>query len=165
MAESKFFTQHVVIRDPEEKLLEEQLKNRALTPELLKFLKRLVKTKKWTKKITIPSAHDDVAVVLLFTSSLKQGGLEIITEIHVFFAGRIVVEEWETLPESRNPSSLPVGIFASMDIEKVRVLDKQVEVALRMQAPDGKNTRILKTYDFLTEKPTVQTRPQTAESP
>ena len=150
-------TQKVVISDPDEELLEMKLEGRKLSPELSKFLKSLVKTKKWTKNITIPSMHDSVAVVLLFTSSLKEAGLEILSEIHVFYFGKIFVEIWEMLPETETPTSLPPGIFGSVDVGKVRVNNSSVYVEMIVQAAEEVKKRVLKVYDFSHEEPTAQT--------
>jgi len=154
----KSMTRKVVIADPNEELLEMRLEGRTLSPELFRFLKNLVKTKKWTKNITIPSTSDDVAVALLFASSLKESGLEILSEIHVFYAGRKFVETWEMLPESEPPTSLPPKIFGSMDVRKVRVMNSSVCVEIMVYLADGRKKRVLKTYDFSHEEPTVQTR-------
>jgi hypothetical protein len=156
-------TRIVVISDPDEKLLETKLEGRTLAPELSRFLKSLVKTRKWTKNITIPSTHDNVAVALLFTSSLKEAGLEIRSEIHVFYCGRRHVEVWEMLPETEPPSSLPPGIFNSVDVGKVRVSGPMVYVEMRVLLAGGVKKRVLKTYDFTKEEPTVETRPMEDE--
>lgn len=153
----KATTQNIVISDPDEEDLESRLGERALSPELFRFLKKLVKTNKWTRKITIPSTHDDVAVVLLFTSKLKEAGLEILIEIHVFFKGQTVVEEWEMLPEIEHPTSLQPGIFNALDIEKVQVQDARVRVDLKVLIPGGEQTKVLKIYDFSIKSPTVHT--------
>jgi hypothetical protein len=39
-----------------------------LSPALIDFLNNLLKTKKRTRKINIPSGHNDVAAVLVFTT-------------------------------------------------------------------------------------------------
>ena len=151
-------TQKVVISDPNEELLEMRLEGRTLSPELSKFLKTLIKPKKWTKNITIPSMQESVAVVLLFTSSLKQAGLEILSEIHVYYHGKIFVEIWEMLPEFETPASLPPGIFGSVDVGKVRVKNPLVYVEMKVQVADGVEKRVLKTYDFSQAEPAVATR-------
>jgi hypothetical protein len=153
----KEMTQNLVLTEPDEKVLDRKLQGRSLDPELLKFLKTLVKTNKWTKKITIPSTHNNVAVALLFTSNLKDAGLEILIEIHAFFDGNSVVEEWEMLPEHVSPSSLPTGIFNALDIEKVRVEGPLVHVELTVLTPDGDRKTVLKTYDFSIQEPQVET--------
>jgi len=154
----KEMTRKVVISDPNEELLEIKLQGRTLSPELSRFLKSLVKTKKWTKNITIPSTHDSVAVALLFTSSLKEAGLEILSEIHVFYCGRTYVEVWEMLPETEHPTSLPPGIFSSVDVGKVRVNGSLIYVEMLVFQSEGTKKRVLKTYDFGGEEPVVQTR-------
>ena len=161
----KELTRKVVIADPNEELLKLKLAGRTLAPELLRFLKTLVKTRKWTKNITIPSTHDNVAVALLFTSSLKEAGLEILSEIHVFYCGRTYVEVWEMLPESEHPSSLPPRIFSSVEVGKVRVTAPLVNVEMRVLMAGGVKKRVLKTYDFKEDPPTVQTRPMGDSEP
>jgi hypothetical protein len=151
-------TQKVVISDPDEELLEIKLEGRALSPELSIFLKSLVKTKKWTKNITIPSGHDNVAVVLLFTGNLKEVGLEILSEIHVFYEGKVFIEVWEVLPETAHPTTLPTGIFSSVNVERVLVSGSLIYVEMKVYLADGAKKRILKTYDFSNEEPTAQTR-------
>jgi hypothetical protein len=159
LALQKEMTRKVVISDPNEELLQTKLAGRTIAPELFRFLKNLVKTRKWTKNITVPSTHDNVAVALLFTSSLKEAGLEILSEIHVFYCGRTYVEVWEMLQETEHPTSLPPGIFSSVDVGKVRVSGTLVNVEMRVHQSDGIKNRVLKTYDFAEEEPTVRTRP------
>ena len=155
----KEMTRKVVISDPSEELLQSKLQGRTISPDLSRFLKSLVKTRKWTKNITIPSTHDNVAVALLFTSSLKETGLEILSEIHVFYCGQTYIEVWEMLQENEHPSSLPPGIFNSVEVGKVRVHNSNVHVEMRVLMADGNKKRVLKIYDFSVEPTTVQTRP------
>lgn len=154
----KTATQTIVISDPDGEILESKLEGRSLSPELFKFLNSLVKTNKWTRKITVPSTHDDVAVVLLFTSNLKETGLEILSEIHVFFKGKTLTEKWEMLPENKLASSLQPNVFSSLDVEKVRVEGTAVHVALRLLVPTGEQKKVLKTYDFSIGEPTTHTK-------
>ena len=70
-----------------------------------------------------PSTHDNVAVALAFASSLKETGLEIVTELHVFFNNKIIVEEWQVVGESDKTSAIPKEAFTSMSIRKVSVED------------------------------------------
>src|SRR5208282_5224922 len=114
------------------------LLGRELSPELTKFLQNLVRTKKWTRKITLPSTHDDVAVALVFTSSLKESGLEIVTELHVFFNNKIIIEEWQVVGESEKTSAIPKEAFTSMSIQKVLVEDAAVHVELIVPLAGGK---------------------------
>ena len=144
----KEMTRKVVISDPNEELLNSKLEGRTLSPELSRFLKSLVQTRKWTKNITIPSTHDNVAIALLFTSSLKAHGLEILSEIHVFYCGKTCIEVWEMLQENEHPTSLPPGIFNSVDVGKVRVHGSLVHVEMRVLLADGNKKRVLKIYDF-----------------
>ena len=105
--------------EPDEEQLKRSLQGRELSPELATFLKNLIRTKKWTRKITLPSSHDDLAVALVSTSTLKEGGLEIVSELHVFFDGDIIVEEWQMVGEREKTSALPKEMFGSISIHKV----------------------------------------------
>jgi len=154
----KAMTRKVVISDPNEALLKTKLEGRILSPGLSRFLNNLVKTRRWTKNITIPSTHDNVAIALLFTSSLKEAGLEILSEIHVFYDDRTYVEACEMLQESEHPTDLPPGIFNSVEVGKVRVQGTLVQVEMRVLLADGTKKRVLKTYDFFSDPPAVQTR-------
>jgi len=158
LTSDKSMTRKVVISHPDEELLEMKLEGRKLAPELSKFLKNLVRTKKWTKNITIPSTHDNVAVALLFTSTLKESGLEILTEIHVYYCGRIFVEVWEMLPETTRANSLPPRAFSSLEVGKIRVIGSVVHVEVKVALDNRTDRRILKIYDFSTDEPTVETR-------
>ena len=101
----KSATSKIVIFEPDAAHLMQALASRDLSPGLVDFLKSLLKTKKWARKINIPSQHDDVAAVLVFTSALKEAGLEIFSELHVFFAGKIIVEKWQVVGETENLSA------------------------------------------------------------
>jgi len=158
LTSQKEMTRKVVISDPNEDLLKSKLEGRTLSPGLSQFLKSLVKTRKWTKNITIPSTHDNVAIALLFTSSLKEAGLEILSEIHVFYDGKTYIEVWEMLQENEPPTSLPPGIFNSVDVGKVRVHGSFIHVEMRVLLANGNKKRVLKEYDFSSDPPTVQTR-------
>ncbi len=116
--QSKAVTQNIVVTEPEAEHLDKQLLDRLFSPELLRFLRSVVKRNKWTKKITLPSTHENTAVVLLFKSDLKNGGLEIVTQIHVFYDGRTFVEEWETLPEAMHPASMPAKTWNFIESRK-----------------------------------------------
>jgi hypothetical protein len=150
---AKSITANIVVSEPDEDFLSKSLQGRVLSPELRKFLQNLVRTKKWTRKITLPSTHENVAVALAFTSSLKETGLEIVTELHVFFNGRIIIEEWEVVGEADKTSSIPKEAFTSMDIQKVYVEGDFVHVELTVPLSNGQSKMIEKTFDFATEEP------------
>lgn len=153
---SKSVTAHIVISEPDEELLRKSLQGRQLSPELTRFLKNLMRTKKWTRKITLPSAHDDLAVALVFASSLKETGLEIVTELHVFYNNRIIVEEWQVVGESQQTSAIPKEAFTSMSIQKVLLIEDTVHVELNVPLPGGRGTTITKSFDFAAEEPHVR---------
>lgn len=147
----KSTTAHIVISEPDEELLAKSLRGRELSPELRKFLLNLVKTKKWTRKITLPSAHENVAVALVFASSLKESGLEIVTELHVFFNNKIIIEEWKVVGESEKTSAIPKEAFTSMSIRKVLVDNDSVHVELIAPMAGGDARIIQKSFDFAAE--------------
>lgn len=153
----KSTTAHIVISEPDEEQLRRSLQGRELSPELSKFLLNLMKTKKWTRKITLPSTHENVAVALVFASTLKEGGLEIVTELHVFFNNRTIVEEWKVLGESDETSAIPKEAFTSMSIRKVVVEDDSVHVELTIPSSGGQMKVIDKRFDFGTGEPRLRT--------
>lgn len=156
---SKSVTRHIAISEPDETLLRASLEGRNVSPELGKFLANLLRTKKWTRKITLPSTHEDVAVALVYTSSLKEGGLEILSELHVFFAGKTIVEEWQVVGESEKTSNLPKEMFTSINIQKVMV--DQGEVIVELSVPlDGGTAKVLaKRFDFSVDRPGIRAVP------
>ena len=127
---TKAGTTRIVISEPSEDQLESGLKSRELAPELVSFLRNLMKANRWTRKINIPSARHDLCAALVFTSTLKESGLEIFSELHVFFAGRVMVEKWQVVGETEQTSALPQEAFSSVDIPKVRLNGTCVEVAI-----------------------------------
>ena len=156
---AKSVTARIVISEPDEEALERNLQGRELTPELRNFLLNLVKTKKWTRKITLPSSHENVAVALVFTSSLKETGLEIVTELHVFFDNKIIIEEWQVVGESEKTSAIPKEAFTSMSIQRVLVEGAFVHVELFAPLPDGKGKIVAKSFDFDAEEPRFRSVP------
>ncbi|HWB61785.1 MAG TPA: hypothetical protein VG733_20045 [Chthoniobacteraceae bacterium] len=145
---AKSTTTHIAISEPDEELLHASLIGRDVSPEMRKFLQNLVRTKKWTRKITLPSAHEDVAVALVFASSLKESGLEIVTELHVFFKNRILIEEWKVVGENDKTSDIPKEAFSSMSIRKVYVNHDIVHVELTVPLPGREPRLIEKCFDF-----------------
>jgi len=145
-------TSRIVIFDPDEEGLRKALVGRKLSPELTKFLNDLLKRKKWARKIHIPSARDDLAVVLVFATTLKPGGLEILSELHVYFAGQVIVEQWEIAGENDHIHLLPKEAFRALDIAKVHVDGSLVHVEFSIPLPDGHSERRVKTFDFSTNQ-------------
>ena len=156
---SKSTTKRIVIFEPDEEHLHQALAGRDLSPALIDFLNNLLKTKKWTRKINIPSGHDDVAAVLVFTTSLKEEGLEILSELHVFFAGKIMVEKWQVVGGAERTSLLPKEAFHAININKVRVQGDQVNVEFSVPTIDGHSGTLVKTFDFSVERPEVRIVP------
>ncbi len=156
---SKSTTKRIVIFEPDEEQLKNALVGRNLSPGLLEFLKHLLKAKKWARKINIPSAHDDVAAVLVFTTSLKEAGLEIFSELHVFRAGKTLVERWEVVGEAEQISLLPKEAFRAINIEKVRVRGAEVDIEFSVPTVGGHSSILVKTFDFSVEGPQVRTVP------
>lgn len=144
----KMNTAKIVMSEPDEDLMKTMLQGRQVTPGLAKFLRNLVKTKKWTRKITLPSDYENAAVALVFSSSLKESGLEIVTELHVFFDDKVIVEEWQVLGEKEKASNVPKEAFTSMGIRKVYVDRGEVRVELNAPLPGGDERIIEKTFDF-----------------
>lgn len=153
---AKVVTQQIAISEPDEDLLKKSLKQRNLSPELKVFLENLIRTKKWAREITLPSCHEDLAVAFVSTSTLKEWGLEIVSELHVFFAGDIIVEEWQIVGEREKTSALPKEIFSSITIHKVSVDGDTVNVELQVPMSGGIKT-ILKTFDFAMDGPRSRT--------
>lgn len=150
---TKSTTRQILIFEPDEELLKKHLAGRDVTPGLGQFLLRLIKGKKWARKINVPSSHDDLAAALVFSSELKQGGLEIFSELHVFFAGKTMVEKWPVVGERDRISSLPKETFTSIEIEKVRLEgDNIVNVVIKMPLPGGTSKGVVRTFDFATEE-------------
>ncbi len=152
-------TWRIVVLEPDPDELNRALIGRNLSPGLTAFLKNLLKTKKWTRKINIPSGHDDVAAVLVFTTSLKEGGLEIFSELHVYFGGKTIVEKWQVVGETERISLLPKEAFSAIDIEKVRVEGAQVSVEFSVPISGGNSSTLGKTFDFSVEESRVRIVP------
>lgn len=141
-------THRIAIFEPDEEALKKAVIGRDLSPGLAAFLQNLLKRKKWARKINIPSGHNDVAVVLVFTTALKEGGLEILSELHVYFAGQIIVEQWEVAGEAQRIHLLPKEAFRALDITKVRVEGSLVHVEFTVPMPGGQSGQHEKTFDF-----------------
>jgi hypothetical protein len=150
-------TSKIVIFEPDEETLQKALVGREVSPELRAFLKSLLQRKKWARKINIPSGHNNVAAVLVFTTALKEAGFEIFSELHVFFAGKIFVEKWQVVGERERIALLPKEIFRAVDISKVRIDGARVRVEFSVpQVGEGYSETLCKTYDFSGEEPRVE---------
>jgi hypothetical protein len=152
-------TTKIVIFEPDEEQLRSALTGRDISPGLAEFLKNLLNRKKWARKINIPSGHNDVAAVLVFSTTLKEGGLEIFSELHVFFSGKIMVEKWQIVGESERTSLLPKEVFRAIDINKIRVEGQEVTIEFSVPMIGGNSTTVTKTFNFAIEDPEVQIVP------
>ena len=141
-------TRKIALFDPNEDLLFKALDGREISPGLTRFLKNLVRTRKWARKVNIPSGEEDVAAVLIFTSALKEGGLEISSELHIYFAGKVIAEKWQVAGENERIALLPKEAFRAIDIEKVRVDGARVTIEFTVPILDGQSGTLSKTYDF-----------------
>jgi len=155
----KSTTTRIAITDPDDEQLESLLQTRKITPGLSGFLTELLRAKKWARKINIPSGHDDVAAVLVFTTKLKDEGLEIFSELHVYFAGKTLVEKWEVAGESEEIGSLPKEALSAIDITKVRVEGSCVAVEFNVPMPEGQGRTLVETFDFTAEGPACRIIP------
>jgi hypothetical protein len=151
---AKSSTKKIVLFEPDQGQLTTALHDRHLCPELIKFLTNLLKAKKWTRKINIPSNHNDVAAVLVFTTALKEGGLEILSELHVYYAGKVLVEKWQVVGENDEISDIPREMFSAIDILKVRADGSRVTI--EFNAPVAEAPTLSKVFDFAQEGSTVR---------
>jgi hypothetical protein len=156
---TKASTHRITIFEPDEEALKKALIGRDVSPGLAAFLKNLLKRKKWMRKINLPSGHNDMAAVLIFTTTLKEGGLEILSELHVYLAGKIMVEKWEVAGELQRIRLLPKEAFRAIDISRVKVEGDVVNVEFNVPTPEGRSATRVKTFDFAGEGPDVRTVP------
>jgi hypothetical protein len=156
---AKSSTRQILISEPDEEQLKKHLEGRDVSPKLSRFLTSLIKRHKWPRKINIPSAHDNLAAVLVFTSELKEAGLEIFSELHVFFADAVIVEKWRVMGETDRTSSMPKEAFTSLEIEKVRLVNQKVTVTLTMTLPAGGTKSIVRVFDFTANEPNIRVVP------
>jgi hypothetical protein len=141
-------TGRINLTEPDEEQLRRELVGRDISPGLFQFLKNLLKAKKWTRKINIPSGHTDLAAVLVFTSQLKEGGLEIFSELHVYHLGKTIVEKWEVCGETEKIYRLPTEAFMAIEIDKVRVNGPEVSIEFRVPTSAGNTETLIRTFDF-----------------
>ncbi len=109
--------------------------------------------------INIPSGYEDLAAALIFTTDLKEGGLEISGELHVFCEDREIIEHWEVLGEHEETSSLPQNMLRSVEIRKVSIRGNQVSVALGMQLASGGAQVAVRLFDFVEGSPGARVAP------
>ncbi len=139
--------------------LQKAVAGREVSRGLAEFLENLLRRKKWVRKINIPARHDDVAAVLLFTTTLKKGGLEILSELHIYCAGKKMIEKWEVAGEWDSIRSLPKESFQAIDITSVRVEGESVSVEFTVPSSTGQSEALVTTFDFLDAGPEVRTVP------
>lgn len=147
----------IAIFEPNQADLDEAVIGREVSGGLAGFLANLLRRKKWVRKINIPSGYDDVAAVLLFTSTLKEGGLEILSELHIYYAGKSRIEKWEVAGEWEQIGSLPKEALQAIDITRVQVEDKVVSVEFTVPSSRGQSGSHVTTFDFLEDGPEVRT--------
>lgn len=157
--QQKSATKHIVISEPDEQQLRLSIEGRELAPGLITFLKRLLKASRWTRIINIPSGRNDLAAVIVFTSTLKAGGLEIVSELHVFLAGRTIVEKWQIAGENEQKSFLAQRVFSAVDIQKVRVEGTVVTVELSAPTRVGSRETRIRSFDFGSETQPIRVIP------
>jgi hypothetical protein len=143
-------TRKIALFEPNEELLFNALEGRELSSGLRQFLLGLLERKKWPRKINVPSGHNDAAAVLIFTSVLKEAGLEISSELHVYLAGKVLIEKWQVAGENDRIALLPKEAFRAIDIEKVRVNGSLVTIEFSIPSANGDGSTLHKTFDFST---------------
>ncbi|WP_157447654.1 hypothetical protein [Chthoniobacter flavus] len=148
-----------MIFEPNQADLDKAVLGRDVSAGLAKFFENLLQRKKWVRKINIPSRHDDVAAVLLFTTTLKEGGLEILSELHIYCAGKTMIEKWEVAGEWQQIRSLPQESFQAIDITKVRVDGNVVSVDFTVPSSEGQSGLYFTQFDFSSDEPPVRTVP------
>lgn len=152
-------TRRIVIFEPNQADLDKAVIGRDLSAGLAEFLENLLQRKKWVRKINIPSGHDDVAAVLLFTTTLKEGGLEILSELHVYCAGKTTIEKWKVAGEWESIGLLPKESFQAIDITKVRVDGDIVNIEFTVPSSTGRSGLYVTTFDFREGELAVRTVP------
>jgi len=156
---AKSESRRITISEPNPADLAKAMIGRDVSVGLAEFFEKLLQRKKWVRKINVPSGHDDVAAVLLFTTTLKAGGLEILSELHIYCAGKRMVEKWEVAGEWEQIRSLPKESFQAIDITKVRVDNDVVNVEFTVPSSTGAGGRYVTMFDFAGDGPEVRTVP------
>lgn len=154
---AKAESRRIAIFEPNQADLDLAVIGRDISSGLARFLESVLRRKKWVRKINIPSGCDDVAAVLLCTTTLKEGGLEILSELHIYCAGKTMIEKWEVAGEWEQIRSLPKETFQAIDITKVRVDGEVVSVEFTVPLPAGQSRLHVSTFDFLAEGSEVRT--------
>ncbi len=131
----KNMTARIVVENPELKDLENHLAGRKICPLLLEYFRKVVAIHKGgTRKINIPSTHDNVGVALLGSSSLEETFLQMHDELHVFFAGKVVIVKWEVRNE--DGFCVPTADLSTLEIKKVQVEGEKVTINLTSSKVD-----------------------------
>ena len=141
-------TRKIALSEPDEELLQNRLAGRMLSPNLTKFLKNLASSRKWMRKIYIPSNHENLATAIIYTTDLNERGLVITCELHVFLEDTAIVEKWYVLEEDQPPRSLTKEMLRPLDIENVGLAGTLVFVRLKMPRHRGKNHVMVRIFDF-----------------
>jgi hypothetical protein len=150
-------SRRIAIFEPNQRDLDEAVIGRDVSGGLAEFLANLLRRKKWVRKINIPSNYDDVAAVLLFTTTLKKGGLEILSELHIYCDGRAMIEKWEVAGEWEQMRSMPKEAFQAIDITAVRVDADMVSVEFTVPSSKGRSGSYVTKFDFRGDGPAVRT--------
>jgi hypothetical protein len=158
----KSSTCKISLIEPDENQVLRQLVGREVSAALFQFLKGVLKTKKWTRKVNIPSGHDDLAAVLSFTAALKQGGFEIFSELHVFYVDRAQVEKWQVCGEDERIGDLPKEVFRAIEIKRVSAMGSEVRIKLNVPKKEGQYQVIERVFDFSNDEPSVRIVPHPA---
>jgi len=156
---AKSESRRITILEPNQADLDKAVMGRDVSAGLAEFFKNLLRRKKWIRKIYIPSGHDDVAAVFLFTTTLKADGLEILSELHIYRAGKKMVEKWKVAGEREQIRSLPKESFRAIDITKMRVDGSMVSVEFTVPSSAGRSGLYVTTFDFAGEDQEVRTVP------
>ncbi|HEX4083299.1 MAG TPA: hypothetical protein VHY22_00200 [Chthoniobacteraceae bacterium] len=130
---------------------------RDVSSGLAVFLKNILQRRKWVRKINIPRDHDDAAAALVCTTTLKEGGLEILSELYVYCAGKTIVEKWEVAGEREQIRLLPKESFQAIDITEVRMNGLEMTVEFTTPAASGHNRTHRSIFDFAPESPRERT--------
>lgn len=155
--EGKSDSRKIAIFEPSQEGLDQAVIGRDVSPGLAEYLKNLLRRQKWVRKINIPSGWDDAAAVLVWTTRLKPGGFEMLSELHVYLAGRVMIEKWEIAGELERIRSLPQESFQAIDITKVRVEGKVVTLEFTVPRPGGASSAYVTAFDFAREGSDVRT--------
>ncbi|MEI9898025.1 MAG: hypothetical protein WDN28_30255 [Chthoniobacter sp.] len=156
----KSSTQRIVIFEPDEAQLKSALADRQISSGLAEFLKNLLKRKRWARKINIPSDHEDVAAVLVFTTTLKDGGVGDFQRTARLFRGPHHGGKMAGGRRSRSGSRCcRRKPFARSISPRFRVEGAQVDVEFSVPIVGGQSRTLVKTFDFSVEDSEVRIVP------